>query len=247
MKRVKLSGLVFSLLTSFSLVSTSSAEIYTGSCQHRSAVVVVGNAWPNTTRNLASVQTNFCEFRIDSQSATNSYIAYRMSFFDPRAQKNATTTQRLNGATISANSGSITLNLNGGRIALNLANRLMTGSVLPDNHIGGYGFNFSGPALLAPQVTSLSPNSGPVTGGTTLTINGANFVSGATVRIGGTLATNVRFQNANSITCTTPAHAAGSADVVATNPDRQSSGSASFAYTPVVQNSPTPTPTPNPY
>src|SRR4029077_6210273 len=73
----------------------------------------------------------------------------------------------------------------------------------------------------APTISSVSPNSGPATGGTTVTIGGTNFVSGATVSFGGTAATNVVFVSATQITTTVPAHAAGAVNVVVTNPDAQ--------------------------
>jgi hypothetical protein len=82
----------------------------------------------------------------------------------------------------------------------------------------------------APTVTSVAPNSGPDTGGTSVTITGTNFVSGATVTFGGTAATGVTFVNATTITATTPVHAAGAVDVVVTNPDTQS-GTLTNGYT----------------
>src|SRR5205085_3895571 len=74
----------------------------------------------------------------------------------------------------------------------------------------------------APSVSSIAPSSGPTAGGTSVTITGANFVSGATVQIGGAAATSVVFSNSTTITATTPAHAAGAVDVAVTNPDGQS-------------------------
>ena len=76
-------------------------------------------------------------------------------------------------------------------------------------------------AAPAPSVSNITPNSGPTAGGTSVTINGNNFVSGATVSIGGA-ATNVVFVNSTELTATTPAHAAGTVNVVVTNPDAQS-------------------------
>ena len=55
-----------------------------------------------------------------------------------------------------------------------------------------------------PTVTSISPTSGPITGGTGITITGENFVDGATVRIGGVAATDVVFVSATQITAKTP-------------------------------------------
>lgn len=73
----------------------------------------------------------------------------------------------------------------------------------------------------APSVSNITPNSGETAGGTGVTINGNNFVSGATVTIGTTAATNVSFVNSTQLTATTPAHAAGTVDVVVRNPDAQ--------------------------
>ena len=85
-----------------------------------------------------------------------------------------------------------------------------------------------------PTVSSIVPVSGPTTGGTGVTITGTNFVSGATATLGGVAATSVTVVGATTITATTGAHAAGTVDVVVTNPDAQSGTLASgFTYTPL--------------
>ena len=67
---------------------------------------------------------------------------------------------------------------------------------------------------------STAPHSGPPAGGTALTITGTNFLPGATVKIGGVDATGIDVVSYSSITATTPALAAGSAnDVAVTNTD----------------------------
>ena len=43
-----------------------------------------------------------------------------------------------------------------------------------------------------PAVTGISPESGPMTGGTSITISGENFINGATIYIGATEATDVQ-------------------------------------------------------
>jgi IPT/TIG domain-containing protein/fibronectin type III domain protein/thrombospondin type 3 repeat protein len=87
-------------------------------------------------------------------------------------------------------------------------------------------------AAPAPTVTSVSPSSGPTAGGTAVTLAGTNFVSGATVRIGGTAATGVTFVSATQLRATTPAGSAGGQSVQVTNPDGQSATRASaFTYT----------------
>jgi hypothetical protein len=83
----------------------------------------------------------------------------------------------------------------------------------------------------APTVSAISPISGPSAGGTTVTITGAGFVSGATVTIAGSAATSVVFGSATSLTAITPAHAAGLVNVVVTNPDTQTgTGTSLFTY-----------------
>jgi hypothetical protein len=72
------------------------------------------------------------------------------------------------------------------------------------------------------QVTSISPVSGPVAGGTTVTINGSGFVAGATVAIGGVAATGVVVGGSTSLTAVTGAHATGLADVTVTIPGPRS-------------------------
>ena len=74
----------------------------------------------------------------------------------------------------------------------------------------------------APILTTVSAASGPSTGGTSVTLTGRNFVSGATVTFGGSAATSVAVEGANQITANTPSHAPGSVSVVVTNPDGQS-------------------------
>ncbi len=63
------------------------------------------------------------------------------------------------------------------------------------------GFTYVGP----PTVTGISPASGPVAGGTVVTITGAGFQPGARVFFDGAAATNVVVNDAMSITATTPA------------------------------------------
>ncbi len=73
----------------------------------------------------------------------------------------------------------------------------------------------------APTVTNISPNSGPLGGGTTVTITGTGFRSGVLVTIGGGAATSVNLVSSTSITAITPAGSAGAQNVVVTNTDGQ--------------------------
>ncbi len=74
----------------------------------------------------------------------------------------------------------------------------------------------------APTVSGVTPAVGSSAGGTSVTITGNNFVSGATVSFGGTPATNVTVTGLTSITVTAPAHMSGQVNVVVTNADGQS-------------------------
>ena len=51
-----------------------------------------------------------------------------------------------------------------------------------------------------PSITSISPAVGPITGGTGVTVTGTGFVSGTTVKLGGTSATSVVVVSATTIT-----------------------------------------------
>jgi hypothetical protein len=70
-----------------------------------------------------------------------------------------------------------------------------------------------------PVVTAVSPVRGPATGGIAAVLSGANFQAGARVRFGSTPAGNVVVEDANRISCTTPAHFPAIVDVTVENVD----------------------------
>ena len=79
-----------------------------------------------------------------------------------------------------------------------------------------------GPAGPPPDIAAISPTSGPAAGGTSVTITGADFVTGASVTVGGVSATNVQVTTPGSITAVTAAMAPGVLHAVTvTNPDAQ--------------------------
>jgi hypothetical protein len=81
-------------------------------------------------------------------------------------------------------------------------------------------------------VSSITPNSGSVSGGTTVTISGTGFVASAIVKFDTTSATNVTVVGSTTITATTPAHAAGAVNVTIINPNNQSATVTNgFTYT----------------
>ena len=105
----------------------------------------------------------------------------------------------------------------------------------PDNQSATLtnGYTYSAPPPpAAPTISSVTPNSGTTAGGTSVTVTGTNFTSGASLSFGGVQASNVVVASSTSITATTPAHAAGAVNVVVTNPDNQSATLTNgFTYT----------------
>ncbi len=85
----------------------------------------------------------------------------------------------------------------------------------------------------APEVASLSPTSGPTSGGTTVTITGSGFTGATGVVFGSTPATSFQVTSDTQITATDPAEAAGTVDVQVTSAFGTSSKVASdqFTYT----------------
>lgn len=81
-----------------------------------------------------------------------------------------------------------------------------------------------------PSISAISPSSGPVTGGTTVTIQGSGFQSGASVAFGGTTAASVNFVSSSEIQAVTPVSSAGTVAIAVANPDAQT-GSLGSAFT----------------
>ncbi|WP_233174791.1 IPTL-CTERM sorting domain-containing protein [Delftia sp. ASV31] len=83
----------------------------------------------------------------------------------------------------------------------------------------------------APTVTSISPTSGPTSGGTTVTITGTNFSGATAVTFGGTAASGFTVNSNTQITATAPAQAAGTIDVRVTTGGGTSATSAADQFT----------------
>lgn len=89
----------------------------------------------------------------------------------------------------------------------------------PDNESSTSSGLFS--YIFSPRIDSITPNSGLVGGGTSITISGNFFSPGVVVRIGGALATSITRVNSFTITAVTPPGTVGRADVVVSNSDGQ--------------------------
>ncbi|MET3438591.1 IPT/TIG domain-containing protein, partial [Sphingomonas sp. 1185] len=86
-----------------------------------------------------------------------------------------------------------------------------------------------------PTVISLSPTTGSVLGGTSVTLTGTNLTGITSVSFGGTPATNFTGNTATSVTVRTPAHAAGAVNVVATASAGSTTVTNGFTYTKAAQ------------
>jgi hypothetical protein len=93
-------------------------------------------------------------------------------------------------------------------------------------------------ALPPPTISSISPSSGSTTGGTTVTLTGTNFASGATVSIGGVAATGVRVLSSTSLRAVTGAKPAGAADVVVTVGTQSATLARGYTYVVAAPNPP---------
>ncbi len=83
----------------------------------------------------------------------------------------------------------------------------------------------------APTISSVTPSLGSTKGGTFLRITGTGFLAGVQVTFGSeTVLANLDSRTPDTAYVTTPKHAAGSVDVVVTNPDRQTARAVA-AYT----------------
>lgn len=104
---------------------------------------------------------------------------------------------------------------------------------------GGYTY-LAPPPKNPPAVTAVTPNAGPVTGGTIVYIDGKDIQNGVTVKIG-TTDVAVTYYSTSRIRVTSPTSATtGAVDIILTNPDGQNivvpGGFTYEAVTPVITN-----------
>ena len=83
-----------------------------------------------------------------------------------------------------------------------------------------------------PSVLLVTPPTGPITGGTSVTITGLNFTGATAVSFGGTAATGVTVINDTTMTAIAPAHAAGIVNVSVTSPNGTGTDLGLFTYLP---------------
>ena len=115
-----------------------------------------------------------------------------------------------------------------GKVEILIVNRIGTHRQAHASVPGGY--TYVAFPLPPPVISELRPNIGSTGGGTPMIIIGTGFQYGLTVRVGGIV---TPFEpddfDINPLYLSTPAHEAGTVDVVVTNPDGRA-GSAMFTY-----------------
>ena len=94
-----------------------------------------------------------------------------------------------------------------------------------------YGESRSFTTLAPPTITSVSPSSGPASGGTSVVITGTNLLSAIAVKFGSTNATGFTVNSATQIIATSPAGAAGTVDITVTTAVGTSATSTADQYT----------------
>src|SRR5262249_29260122 len=82
---------------------------------------------------------------------------------------------------------------------------------------------------LPSQISSVSPGSGPLTGGTSVTITGTNLAGASSVTFGG-VAGGISTSTPTQIVATSPAPAPGSVDVAVTVPGGSTTAVGAFTY-----------------
>jgi len=98
---------------------------------------------------------------------------------------------------------------------------LATVRAISGSYVGEATIRVLDPTALA--ISAITPNHGPESGGTAVTVQGQNFKSGIQVWFQSAACTNVVLTNATSLTCLTPAHPPTTVDVRVKNSDGQES------------------------
>ncbi len=156
---------------------------------------------PNPNATITVVST------MPSNSSTTASVA--------DAGVGATYLWTISGGTITAGAGTRTITFTAGPAGtLNLTAKVTTAAGCIDTKPANVTITI--PPV---TVTSISPVNGSAAGGTTVTINGTGFVTGANLSIGGTAATNVVVVSSIKITARTAAHTAATVSVTVTNTD----------------------------
>jgi formylglycine-generating enzyme required for sulfatase activity len=103
-------------------------------------------------------------------------------------------------------------------------------SVTPVNGGFNFGFRVARDPQAQPTLTSITPTSGPTTGGTQITLTGTNLSGATSVTVGGVAATSVTLVSPTTVTAITPAGTAGAKSVSVTTAGGTATLSNAFTY-----------------
>ncbi len=84
---------------------------------------------------------------------------------------------------------------------------------------------------ILPAISSVSPTSGPIAGGTSVTITGTGFTGATAVKFASTNATSFAVNSATQITAVSPAGSAGGTDITITTPNGTSTTNINDKFT----------------
>ena len=84
--------------------------------------------------------------------------------------------------------------------------------------------------MAAPTVTSVTPSTGPASGGTTVLVVGTGFTAATAVKFGG-ISADFEISSATLLAAASPANVTGAAQIVVTNADGSSADVVNFTYT----------------
>lgn len=115
----------------------------------------------------------------------------------------------------------------------------LDGTNIDDSFIPGTSYAAGLAVVPAPSIGSVTPATGPVAGGTRLSVQGTGFFEAAEVTVGGQTCSNLEWIATTQVNCTTPAGVLGPSSVTISNPDSQSA-TAVDAFT-FVKDDPQPT------
>jgi uncharacterized repeat protein (TIGR01451 family) len=148
------------------------------------------------------------------------------------------------GGTVTADERTASISLSGGSIAASSSCEVVvnvtgvtqgnwSNSTTVSSTNGGTGNTPSANLVVAPPtVAAVAPSGGPTAGGNRVTITGANFTAGSTVKFGSSgSALPSKLVSSSALTVKAPAHAAGSVNVFVTSGGLTSAATSSDRYT----------------
>lgn len=213
-------------VASFTVVSSTSITCSTGSGSAGSASVVVTT--PSGTNAANTLYTYVAAPTVSSISVSSGPTAGGTSVVITGTGFSGASSVSFGGT----NAASFTVGGGGTTITCNTPGHSAgTVSVVVTTAGGTNAANSLYTYVAVPTVTGISVSSGPLGGGTSVTITGTSFTWATGVTFGGTAVTGFTVGGGGTtITCNTPGHAAGTVSVTVTNTGGSSGTNALYTY-----------------